>query len=78
MLEKAGPGMGPRIDAVLRWLPQGQKALKTTLEGGAEMLSGGAGANARQVILNPDGSTIVKAFNVAKKTYEVVKEIPAP
>jgi hypothetical protein len=74
-LEAAGPAMEARIEAVARWLPEGQRALMTTLEGGARMLSGGAGARARQVILNPDGSTVVKAFNVARETWDVVKVI---
>lgn len=74
-LQKAGPEMDSRISAVSRWLPSGQKAIISSLEGGAKMLSGGAGARARQVILNTDGSTVVKAFNVSKKTYEVVQTI---
>jgi RHS repeat-associated protein len=77
-LEKAGPAMEARIGAVSSWLPAGQKAIQTTLEGGARMLSGGAGERARQVILNTDGSTVIKAFNVQKEIYEVVKTIPAP
>jgi hypothetical protein len=75
MLEDAGPTMNARIQAVAQWLPKGQRALMTSLEGGSKMLSGGAGANARQVILNPDGKTTVKAFDMVRKTYEVVKEI---
>lgn len=74
-LQKAGPGMDARISAVSRWLPPGQKAIRQTLEGGAQMFSGGAGKNARQVIMNVDGSTVVNAFNVAKKTYEHVTTI---
>lgn len=78
-LEKAGPGMEARIAAVSSWLPKGEKALQKLLEGGARMLSGGACPRHRQIILNADGSTVVKAWNVAKKTYEVVRTItPAP
>jgi len=43
--------------------------------GGAQMFTGGAGKNARQVIMNADGSTVIDAFNVAKKTYEHVTTI---
>ncbi|MGH9817008.1 MAG: RHS repeat-associated core domain-containing protein, partial [Candidatus Acidiferrales bacterium] len=74
-LEGAGPGMDARIQAVAQWLPQGQRALMTTLEGGAKMLSGGAGERARQIILNPDGTTIIKAFNVGRETFETIRVI---
>jgi hypothetical protein len=74
-LEAAGPALEARIQAVAQWLPQGQQALLTNLEGGVRMLSGGVGERARQVILNPDGSTIIKAFNVAEKAWEVIKVI---
>ena len=73
--ENAGPAMEARIEAVARWLPQGQRALMTTLEGGGRMLSGGAGERARQIILNPDGTTIIKAFNVSSETFETVRVI---
>ena len=75
MLEEAGPSMDARIQAVSAYLPTGQKAVMTALEGGARMLSGGAGSRATQVILNADGSTVVKKFNTAKEIFEVVKEI---
>ena len=75
MLEQAGPSMDARIRAVSEYLPAGQKAVMTALEGGSRMLSGGAGSRATQVILNGDGSTIVKKFNTAKEAFEVVKEI---
>jgi hypothetical protein len=75
MIQEAGPGMEDRIAAVSRWLPAGQRALMTTLDGGARMLSGGAGANARQIILNPNDETVIKALNVTKGVYEVVKTI---
>jgi RHS repeat-associated protein len=75
MLQDAGPSMNARIQAVGQWLPKGQRALMTTLEGGSKMLSGGAGPNARQVILHPDDRTTVKAFDMVRKTYEVVREI---
>lgn len=74
-LKKAGPSMDARVSAVSKWLPEGQKALQTTLEGGGRMLSGGAGARARQVILNADGSTVVNAFNPTKKVWEMVETI---
>jgi len=76
-VQQAGGDMNARITAVARvigGLP-GQRVLMKTLEDGTRVLSGGAGERARQIILNPDGSTIVKAFNVAKETWEVVKEI---
>jgi hypothetical protein len=75
MLEEAGPSMAARIDAVSKWLPQGQRAVMTALENGGRMLSGGAGERGRQVILNPDGSTVVKAWNVAEEAWQVVKTI---
>jgi len=71
-IQKAGPGLDARASAVMRVLPQHNKAIQTTLEGGAKMLSGGTGEKARQVILNPDGSTVIKAFNVVTKTYDHV------
>ncbi|MCC7002721.1 MAG: hypothetical protein IT357_11250 [Gemmatimonadaceae bacterium] len=74
-LHKAGPGMDARVSALSKWLPSGQKAIRTTLEGGAQMFTGGAGKNARQVIMNADGSTVINAFNVAKKTFEHVTTI---
>ena len=74
-LEKAGPSIDARIGAVSSWLPAGQRALQTTLEGGGRMLTGGAGERARQIILNPDGSTVVKAWNVGKETWDVVRTI---
>ena len=75
VLQEAGPGMDQRILAVSRWLPAGQRALMSSLEGGARMLSGGAGERARQIILNPNGETIIKALNVTSKTYEVIATI---
>jgi len=75
MIEEAGPDLEARTTAVARWLPTGQRALLTPLADGARMLSGGAGANARQIILYPNGETVVKALNVAKNTYEVVRVI---
>lgn len=74
-LERAGPSMDARIQAVSSWLPKGQRALMTVLDNGGRMLSGGAGERARQIILNPDGSTVVKAWNVADKTWQVVRTI---
>jgi hypothetical protein len=47
----------------------------TPLEGGARMLSGGAGERARQIILQTNGETVIKALNVTKKTYEVIATI---
>ena len=75
MLQNAGTSMDARIKAVSSWLPAGQRALMTSLEGGARMLSGGAGERARQIILQPNGETIVRAFNVGQKTYEVIAVI---
>jgi RHS repeat-associated protein len=76
-LEAAGPAMGARIEAVARWLPAGQRALMTEVEGGV-MLSGGAGARARQIILEEGGRTVVKAFDVTKKVYETIRVIDPP
>ncbi len=39
------------------------------------MLQGGAGERARQIILNPDGTTIVKVFNVGRETFETIRVI---
>ena len=75
MLEEAGPSMQARGNAIMSWLPRGQTALLQTLEDGSQMYSGGAGQTARQIILNTDGSSVVKALDVAKGTYEVVKTI---
>jgi hypothetical protein len=76
-IEEAGGGMDARIAAVSRvigGLP-GQRVLMKTLSDGTRILSGGAGDRARQIILNTDGSTIVKAFNAAKETWQTVKVI---
>jgi hypothetical protein len=74
-LERAGPSMDARIQAVSSWLPKGQRALMTVLDNGGRMLSGGAGERGRQIILNPDGSTVVKAWNVADRTWQVIRTI---
>lgn len=74
-LQQAGTSMDARITAVSHWLPPGQRALMTALDGGARMLSGGAGANGRQVILQPNGETLVKAADLAKNTFEVIAHI---
>lgn len=78
MLQEAGPSMNARMGAVSAWLntlPGRQKALQTILEGGSQMLSGGAGARARQIIMQADGTTIVKALNVGKNMFEVIARI---
>lgn len=41
----------------------------------AEPQRGGAGEPARQIILQPNGETIIKAFNVTSKTYEIIATI---
>ncbi|HEX8850736.1 MAG TPA: hypothetical protein VF761_14495 [Gemmatimonadaceae bacterium] len=75
MIQEAGPSMDARISAVSQWLPRGQRALMTVQENGTRILSGGAGQNARQIILQTNGQTTVTALNVAKKTYEVIATI---
>jgi hypothetical protein len=77
-LEEAGPTMEGRIGAVSKWLPQGQKAIMTPLENGGYKMSGGVGARARQILMNPDGTTVVKAFNTTKKEYQIIKTITPP
>ncbi len=78
MLEQAGPSMDARMAAVSKWLPAGQKAVMTTLEGGARMLSCGAGQRGRQVILEASGRTVVRAFNVASETWQTIRVIEPP
>ena len=75
LLEEAGPSMDARVKAVSAYLPPGQRAVMTSLENGARMLSGGSGSRATQVILNADGSSIIKKFNLETKIFDIVKEI---
>ena len=73
-LEEAGPSTAARMDAIAGWLPKGQRALVTPIDGGS-LVSGGAGRNARQIFLYDNGATVVKAFNMARDAWEVVKTI---
>jgi RHS repeat-associated protein len=75
-LEAAGAGMDARVTAVARIIgAQGKEVLMQDLPEGAKLLSGGAGPRHGQIILNADGSSIVKAYNVAKDIYETVRTI---
>lgn len=74
-VQQAGTSMDGRMTAVAKWLPSGQKARLSPLEGDAMMMSGGTGPGARQVILYPNGTTVIKALNVSKKIYETVATI---
>jgi RHS repeat-associated protein len=77
-LENAGPQMGARINAVLGQVPASSRLdvlMTTDAESGAVTIQGGTGDRLRQVIMNTDGSSVVKAFDAAKDTWKVVKEI---
>lgn len=78
-LENAGPEMGARVNAALGQIPSNLKALMTTnAETGAVTIRGGAGSRAREIILNTDGSSVVRAFDAAKNVWNTVKEIKPP
>jgi RHS repeat-associated protein len=74
-LENAGPDMAARTNAVLGTVPKNLTTLYNVAEDGVVTIQGGSGDNLRQIILRPDGSSVVKAFEAAKDAWRVVKEI---
>lgn len=78
-LENAGPEMSGRINAVLNEIPTDLKALMTTnSETGAVTIRGGAGNRLREIILNTDGTSLVRAFNATKNVWNTVRSIQPP
>jgi hypothetical protein len=78
-LENSGAEMAPRVNSVLGQV--GNKLttyMSTNAETGTVTIQGGAGNNLRQVILNTDGSSVVRAFDAGKNVWNTVKEIKAP
>ena len=67
-LGKAGSQMGSRVNAVAGQLKASnlKGLMSTNVETGAVTIRGGAGARAREVILNADGSSVVRAFDVTR------------
>ena len=74
-LTKSGPDMSSRVEAVLAQVPPSLTTLLKTAQDGVVTIQGGAGSNLRQIILNPDGPSVIKAFDSAKNAWTVVREI---
>ena len=68
--------MSARISAVSAQLPPGFEAfMRTDGVSGAVTLSGGVGNGLRQIVLNVDGSSIIRAFDAGNNAWSIVKEI---
>ena len=66
------------MNAVFGQIPAstGQDVLMmTNSETGAITIQGGTGDRLRQIVLNTDGSSVIKAFNASKDVWKTVKEI---
>ena len=74
-LENAGPEMGARVNAVMDQVGSRLTTLMRTANDGTVTIQGGAGSRLRQVILNPDGTSVVRAFDASKNAWNVVREI---
>ena len=78
-LENSAPSITSRISAVSGVIPNGFTIrMITDAETGVVTLTGGTGNGLRQIILNPNGTSIVKAFDATARVFTVVKEIVPP
>jgi hypothetical protein len=64
-----------RIAAAMNVLPQGFTAYGTPLANGGMMLQGGSGNGLRQILINADGTTVIRAFSAAQNSWSVIANI---
>jgi RHS repeat-associated protein len=74
-LERAGPQLDARVDAVLGQVPGSLTKFMRTASDGTVIIQGGSGSNLREIILNTDGSSVVRAFDAGRNAWNVVKHI---
>lgn len=77
-LQRAGPDVAARRDAVLELTKKLDVVHLKELANGAIKISGGTGSRLREIYLDADGSSVVRAFDAAKDMWRTVATIPAP
>jgi hypothetical protein len=77
-LQRAGPDLVARRDAVLELTKKLDVVHMRELANGTLRISGGIGSRLREIYLNTDGSSVVRAYDAAKDVWRTVARIPAP
>jgi RHS repeat-associated protein len=77
-LQRAGPDLAARRDAVLELTKNLDVVRMKELANGAIKIAGGTGSRLREIYLNTDGSSVIRAYDAAKDMWRTVATIPAP